>query len=630
MNRFSKEMRKLIALLLLVCFMGILPARAQVATGPHLFALDASAFPTMTALLDVYDSAGNFITGLTTSSVVLLEDNQTHPLDKLEELQPGVQFVVALDPGPDFAARDSNAVTRLDKVVSALQTWAKALPANTADDLNLVATGGGTPATNLTPSAFQDALSAYKPSPLAITPTLDTLSKALDIASEPTTQPGMKREVLFISSPPSAAAFPTLQNLAARALQMEIQVSVWIVTSSSFFKTDSATALKDLSITTGGQVALFSGAETLPSPESYLSPLRHTYRLIYTSAITAPGSHTLAVQVNENGTPATSIPLTFEMNVQPPNPMLVSPPAQIVRQIPDPRLTDLAALQPESQTINILVEFPDGHKRPLVSTTLLVDGQPVAEKTTAPFDQFTWDLRGYTSSGVYTLEVKAVDSLGLSKTSLGIPVTITVILPKRGLAAFLSRNNRWVAIGAVLLAGGVLAVILAGGRRRRRTRRSSRSSRNDPLTQPVSGEAVRGRRPAGKRGLRLPWAGLNQNRTPLAYLIRMKDDGAPVTAPPVPITNAETTFGTDPTRATYLLDDPSVSPLHARLRQEANGSFLLSDEKSIAGTWVNYQMLSAPCRVQHGDVIHFGRISYRFMLPKPPEKPGPRLTPSQT
>jgi len=79
-------------------------------------------------------------------------------------------------------------------------------------------------------------------------------------------------------------------------------------------------------------------------------------------------------------------------------------------------------------------------------------------------------------------------------------------------------------------------------------------------------------------------------------------------------------------QVTRILDDPSVSPLHARLVQQA-GEFILTDEKSVAGTSVNYELLSAPCRLHHGDVLHFGRLSYRFMLRKPPERPRPKITP---
>jgi len=109
----------------------------------------------------------------------------------------------------------------------------------------------------------------------------------------------------------------------------------------------------------------------------------------------------------------------------------------------------------------------------------------------------------------------------------------------------------------------------------------------------------------------------------------LKFDGQPISAPPIPLTGEEVTFGSDPTKATSMLDDPSVSPLHARLKQGPDGGFILSDEKSTAGTWVNYEQIREPRRLQHGDVLHIGQISYRFMLRNPPEKPQPHLTPEK-
>lgn len=140
----------------------------------------------------------------------------------------------------------------------------------------------------------------------------------------------------------------------------------------------------------------------------------------------------------------------------------------------------------------------------------------------------------------------------------------------------------------------------------------------DPLTQPVAGTT-------GKH-MRLPWK--RPAKQPDAYLVRLKEDGQPVTAPPISVIAPEMTFGSDPLQVTRILDDPSVSPLHARLREQ-NGEYILSDENSVAGTWVNYENLAAPRRLHHGDVLQIGRLSYRFMLRKPPERPLPKINPTK-
>jgi len=615
-------MRKFLAAFLSVylLFTGLTPARAQSSAHLNLYSLQTESFPVMAAGLDVFDSAGNFVTGLTPDAVTLLEDKQPRPLESLEDLQPGVEFALALDPGPYFAYRDANAVTRYDKVVRVVKDWAAAHPDSLDDDLSLIPTGG-TPSTHLeTTTAFSDALAAYQPNLLSLVSSPETLSSALDAVSESTSQIGRKPVVLYITSIPAVSDIPALQNLNQRAVAEHIRVHVWIVASQDFASTSGATALKDLAIQTGGEVVLFSGEEPLPSLEMYLAPLRHAYRLTYSSGILASGEHTLTAQVSLDGETVTAAALPFELDVQPPNPILVAPPEQIVRTAPDERTTTATSFLPTRQPINIIIEFPDGRTRPLVRTALYVDGVLADENTAEPFDQFTWDLSGYTVSGQHILTVEAEDTLGLRKFSLGVPVLVTVVRPQLGLLPWLSRNNLGVALAAILFAGALLSVILTRSLvKRRRMVPAGRGSRRDPLTQSVQAGGK-------KRALRLPWS--RPAKPSEAYLVRLKDDGTPITAPSIPITTPEITFGSDPIQATRILDDPSVSPLHARLKQE-HGEYILSDEKSTSGTWINYEEVTTPRRLQHGDVIHIGRLSYRFMLRKPPERPAPQVIPTK-
>ena len=616
-------MRKYLALLLCVylVFAGLTPARAQSqnTASLSLYALQTGAFPLISAGLDVFDSAGNVVTGLKPAEITLLEDNKPLSPTSLHEVKVGVKFALALDPGPTFAYRDANAVTRYAKIVQILKSWASSHSDSLGDDLSLVPTYGTLSAHMTTTSAFSDALAAYLPNLQSITPSLDTLSKALDTVSDSTSTSGMKRTVLFVTSPTAVDALPTLQNLTERAVGQQVRVNVWIVASTDFFSSSGATALKDLAVQTGGQYILFSGVEPLPGLETYFAPLRSTYKLTYNSGILTSGGHTLAAQATLDGAKVASAALSFSLDIQPPNPMLVAPPEQIVRQAPDAQTTAASAFLPNRQLIVIIVEFPDGRTRPLVSTTLFVDNQKVAENTTEPFDHFTWDLSGYTTSGQHTLSVEAVDSLGLSKISLAVPVTVTVVRPQFGLLPFLSRNSPWVALGAILFAGAVLGVILSGGRLKRRARLADQAATIDPLTQPVEGETG--------RHMRLPWK--RPAKQSDAYLERLKEDGQPMAAPPIPVIAPEMTFGSDPMQVTRILDDPSVSPLHARL-QELDGEYILSDEKSVAGTWVNDELLAAPRRLQHGDVVYIGRLSYRFILRKPPERPLPKITPTRS
>ncbi len=226
----------------------------------------------------------------------------------------------------------SPAMTRLCNI---LKSWLASHPDSLGDDLSLVPTYGTLSAHMTTTAAFSNALAAYLPNLNSITPSLNTLSTALDTVSESTSTPGMKKTVLYVTSPTAVDAIPTLQNLTERAVGQQVRVDVWIVASTDFFSSSGATALKDLAIQTGGQYILFSGVEPLPGLETYFSPLRSTYQLTYTSGILTPGGHTLTAQATLDGATVTSAALDFSLDIEPPNPILVAPPDQIVRQAPD-------------------------------------------------------------------------------------------------------------------------------------------------------------------------------------------------------------------------------------------------------------------------------------------------------
>jgi hypothetical protein len=112
-----------------------------------------------------------------------------------------------------------------------------------------------------------------------------------------------------------------------------------------------------------------------------------------------------------------------------------------------------------------------------------------------------------------------------------------------------------------------------------------------------------------------------------AALIRIQADGQALPITPISIIEQEIIFGTDPAQCNQIIDDPSVSLVHARLRQTEDGGFLLLDSGSIAGTWVNYEPIPREgYRLMHGDMVNFGQLIYRFTLRVPPVTSKPTIT----
>lgn len=628
-------MRKLLVFLLTVGLLltQTIGGHAQGKGGEvDLYPPDVSAFPMIAAYLDVIDSQGAFASGLTPEAVTVIENGQPLPATELSELSVPLQIAVIINPGPALDVRDKQGISRFQRLSQVLDGWAQNQPQLAGDDLSLVSIAGPVIA-HAKAADFRASLRAFQPNFRNSTPNLQSLSIALDLVTAPAAQPGMKRAVLFITPHMDDPNIDTLiQPLIQRATENKIRVFVWFVDSQLYFSTTSAAAFNTLATQSGGAMVGFSGEQALPDLETYFAPLRRVYLLKYASKITTAGQHTLRLEVKTANGSLTSAEQTFNLDVQPPNPIFVSPPVQITRQAPPEDPFNTERLLPEAQSLKIIVEFPDGHPRPLVRTTLYVDGQVVAENSKEPFDSFTWDLTSYALSGEHQLVVEAVDSLGLSKTSMALPVTVTVIQPPRGVVAFLAKYRQVIVFSAIGLAGVALVLVLLRGRLpfpSLRQRRAARRAFEDPLTQPVPIAIEPSTAPKDKSRLPRPRSRLQVTEAP-AWLIRLSGEGEPATGNPIPLAEKEVTFGTDPVQATFVLDDPSISPLHARLKQTDDGSFLLYDVNSVAGTWVNYEPIPPTGRrLSHGDVVHFGQLMYRFQLRVPPSTSKPKILPEK-
>ena len=618
----------------------IVPAQAQgpVTASVTLYNVDASNFPSVTGFVDVTDANGIFASGLKPEAVTLVENGQPIPADSFNELAIPLQLVVAFNQGEALGAQNANGISRYQRVEQIIEQWAQTRPADLPDDLSLVSQAG--PVINHSaPADFIVGLKGFQPDLRTASPNIQSLVSALDVVSAQTPRIGVKRAILFITpqmADPNLAV--SVEPLIQRAIENKIRIFVWYVDANTTFATTSAAVFNNLAIQTGGTMFQFSGEERFPDPEEYFSPLRRIYNFSYTSRVNTSGDHNVAVQVNLSSVgPLNSETLPFTLNIQPPNAFPVSPSLQITRQAPEEDPFNTEVLLPESQDIEIIVEFPDGFERPLARTTLIVDGIAVDENTTEPFTKFTWDLKPYTTSGEHQLTVEAVDSLGLSKTSLSLPVVVTVIKPPSGPAAFLAKYRMQLTFGAIILAGLVLFAILLGGRFRFRSLRVMQEERrvqNDPLTQsleaftepaPVAAVKEKSRKPRTKSNK--PKTAKTSEQEAAASLVRLQADGQVAAVPPLQLNADEIVFGTDPVQCTQILDDPSISSVHARIRATEDGGYLLMDAQSLAGTWVNYEPIPREgYRLMHGDMVNFGQLKYRFMLRTPPPPRTPRIT----
>jgi len=606
---------------------GLLMAAAQPVWAQNegrivLQAPDLTSFPSVGLTFEAYDAQGNFLNDLAQNELGVDENDQQISVDSLTRTQPGMHIIFAFNVSPGMAMAIANGPTNFDRVKQSIIDWTVAQPGNTPDQLSLV-TNAGPQATRLTDTVlFAQDLRAYTPDLAKTQPSLTSLTTALDLASDPSRKVNSKRAILYITSTLADNALAALPNLADRANQLGVRIFTWLVLPKAG-DTQSGQVLADLAQRTGGQSLVFSGIEGLPNPEIYFQSLRFIYRASYTSTIRQSGIQrvSLVIRRSEFPTPAEQ---RFTLNLQPPNPFFLSPPTTVKRTWTNPDATEKPVLTPGEVKLQAIVEFPDGLRRPIKASRLFVDGKLVSEITAEPFSPLVWPLDAYTSSGSHVLRVEMEDILGLSRSSIEIPVNVEVeAAPTFNLALMASAAQPYLPYAGAVGAG---AVGLIGGWFGLRAWRKRRPKSPQPPVKRKNAGLSRRRVDVPIPALRLPFKSPNAP----ARLVQMAEGSIRPSGTFISLTQDEMRLGSEARRVDCVIESPTVDGLHARIRRNKQGQYIISDAGSVAGTWVNYELVPSEGQIlTHGDLIHLGLEVYRFELKNAPVLNQPRITSSQ-
>lgn len=629
--------------LVLILAILLLPSsvNAQTAASARLDLLDLDQFPIVSAYLDVRDGQGSFVFDLNRDQVMVSEDGVELNLMELNQERVGAQIVVALNIGTSLAIRDSLGFTRYDYLSDYFESWAASYAGQPqGDDLSLVTQSGIGSGHRSDAAEWLSAWQSYEPPLETASPSLEVLSSALDLVSDPTPNPGMGRVILFITPIMQTDQMEVLQNLADRARETGVRIFVLLVDSTALFESEFSEQFSSLALQTGGEVFTYSGVEPLPDLNLVFESSRYVYRFSYHSQISAAGQHNLRVVANSDLGEILTDEIIFDLQLRPPNPIFVSMPSQVVRSIPQDAEISVENLVPREFGIEILIEFPDTIQREIVSSRLYANEELVAENTSAPWEYFTIDLTQFESSEQILLRLEAQDEIGLVGSSLEIPLQITIQKPAQGFLPTLGRNIPVIAGIVVLGAGGVLVLILilSGNIRPRKIgekRGRTKKDKNDPVTQPVEEmddppQKTENRLSRFARNLPAPkvrWPQLKSNSEPIAFLERIEVNGEKIENKYIIINTQEITIGSDPSQATVSLDEPSVDELHTRLWMDGDGSFRVADQNSTAGTWLNYAPVTGEgSQVHHGDLLHIAKVCFRFNLNNPSRQRQPLVS----
>jgi hypothetical protein len=597
---------------ILVCYTTV---KAQVGRQITISPPDVSSYPEITFYFDVTDRDGTVIGDLAQQQVTLRENGLEQDLVDFQALSPGIQLVAAFNISPPFAIQDINGNSRFDFIRKGLINWANQPLEGGSDDLSILSNDGLELTHLKNREDFIAALEAYQPDLKGTQANFNVLARAIEIASDPVTQPGMKKAVLLISSQPTAEATDALQSLISQASAGQVRIYTLLVSSAAFYTSAGATQLQNLSQTTGGQFLPFSGEEPLADFGQLFAPLRSTYLVQYISQVVTPGTQTLELSV------ATSLgesvgQMEFQLDVQPPNPVFVSPPRSIIRRV-DEAGTDSQEEErylPEYATLDVLVEFPDQHPRDLEELIFRVDGEVVDRKTSPPYDYFIWDLRDYKSSATHHLTLEAIDVMGLSQISLQTPIEVVVDVPPPRLSTIMRENALSLGgLGVILILGITLFILIARGKIHPSGDAVGRSRGKSTAANPP-GNIMK--RIAGKKQLDPSQEATAALKPKPFRLIAINDLARQLFPEPIRITDPEIVLGSAPGENGIIIRHESIIKEHTRITTAPGGKHLVTDGGSPAGTWINYQQIPSTKTkmLKDGDIIHIGEAGFRYQL----------------
>lgn len=594
----------LLLLPLLLVFLGwiYVPAFAQEPISIHVSSAITDQFPQISLYISITDASGERLANLPAESFTVIEDDTIMSGLTVEEVLVGTRQIFLIDDNHGLQLRDVHGQTRFDLIRQALIEW-WSLPKVAllgVDDFSLLTAEHTLVAHSQSSAELAAGIDHFSSTFDGETPPFELVQKALNYADGPPLSPGMANFLIFITPLTATPDDLSLVNAIARANETDTAIYPILMAAPDALELPEVESLHRLASETGGELILFDPELGLEGLAKRILTRQYQYRLCYSSHAGTTGNHTLQIKINHTDIEAESKAIDFWIDVLPPEVVFISPPTEIVRHTDDPA-QPLEEIPPVSQDLHLLISFTDGYSRPITLAELIIDDEIVYRSNEPPFDHLLWDLSGYKESATHTLVARVEDSLGLQAETIKVPVTVSFELPPSGLAALRPTLGTILFIFTILLAGAAFAAIFI-------TRSRARAS------TPVEGEAV------GQSSMQIePEPQIGPQRIPNkesaeAVLIPQIPNGEPID-----LIGVDCVFGCDATLARVVLPDPSVSGMHARLIRHADGRYMIRDIGSVAGTWVNYDLIPESGKVLcHGDLIHLGRVAFRFYMTEPP------------
>lgn len=642
-SHFWNDLKKIstkigLIILLLVCgscFVKPLSGYAQTREPDlRLIETDKKDFPRISLTFEIRNATATQLADpIKASDISILEGKDTLKAAKVDSTYVGTHFMLAVNTARTLALVDQNRVSNYEKLIGAIKTLGSQLAPESGDHFSFFINPDSEWRELGNFSEWLTAIDSYEDiyGMRRLEHSFTSLDKALD-AFEIT---GLDQETVLVYIMPYVPPRETNQlfERIERAGQLGLPLHIWMVLEYSESEVPYENELREKLETNGGSLTLFhTASENLPDPKSYLEGMGYIYTLEYESAIRTTETVELAIQIK-----TTSL---GSLKSDSKDLSVVVEPAQLQFR----NLTNELTIQldkeknpaPRELPLEVSIEFIDNYPREIVSTSLWIDGVKAQENKQAPYGSFLIDLKPYQESVPLKVEVRLDDIWGVQGSTGTQTIKLNIVQPETFLEEVSRGVNIWLIL-AVGLGGLIIIAAIFLPNLRKKSKQATVESAKPPVD--ATPAETTGALPV-KKGIKKPglFGKLTAKKTPkeastpsgetpaqsspelslpparhYGSLLKLDQDSTPSAVRPFLLTKPLIYIGRDPKIADLVLDDPAIDPLHAELRLYDDGRATLTDFKTTAGTYRNYKALTANATpLQHGDILHFGTIMYRF------------------
>lgn len=581
---------------LFLVILGVSATVAQTAAGLRLIDVDTAAFPLVNVTLLVGDGRTpprDSLDGL------VLRENGT-PIDTFtaERVPRGLDVVLVIDANDTFnQIDDDSGLTRQEKVRESIARFAtQSMRRDGRDSVSIIVPdAAGESGRFLVQDASEyeavaAAIEAYAPEELRRdTPLNAMLSQALAHLQQKSND-GRFQAVLLFTDGGRIAEQLDFPQLVAQANAANAAVYVAILGARAD-PNEIEAAARLYEPTQGFFVHLLEPADATEI-YSLWQQQGEPWQVTYRSPQRTSGQVDLSLNLD-----AVQLDTSYTISLAAPE-LTLQPGSAVIQRSGSAPDTPLDELQPTIQPLTLTVAWPDNQPRRLEEIVLRANGAPQPQPPNLALDEtgamtLNWDISAM-DAGAVELVAEVTDELGYTATSALQTVEIAVSRPLPPTATAVPAAETappltlsvpdWALPAAAL--GGVLVLATAVflWRRRRAAGEASLPPPENDAPETAAAPEVT--------------AVLERQDSP--QRLTLSDDSV--------------TIGRDGSAARLVVDDATVARLHARVRR-SGGTFWLYDEGSSEGTYLNYERLGlAPRPLQHGDVVQFGRVTFRFRI----------------